>query len=197
MTKVFGLAMGLCFVLGGCQGVGGATALAPAQIPDGWKKEVVPNTKMSLVLPPYLNENPLPKESAVAQLMSALARSDSLYRMYVGPDTRGKECMVSVMAFSYANNGTNPEGAANEYVDLMKMFSMGGEVNTTKRKVDLPIGPAWRAVVTMGTGTSATSSILYAGTAKGRYYQVMFTESGAGDVVLVPDEEIMDSLRFE
>ena len=71
------------------------------------------------------------------------------------------------------------------------------DVNTSKRKVELPIGPAWRGVITMKMGDTAMSIIHYAGVANGRYYQVQFTETGAGDVVLVEDEAIMQTVRFE
>ncbi len=197
MTRFFGLLIGLCFVLVGCQGVGGATAVAPAKVPEGWKKESVPGTKMSLVLPPFLGEEKLTDKGSFMDLVQALSREGSLHRMYSGPDSKGRDCMVSVMAFCVQDNRTNPEGAINEYVDLMGSFSFGAEVKTTKRKVELPVGSAWRGVITMGSGVSASSTIVYAGRANGLYYQVMFMESGAGDVVLVPDEEIMESLRIE
>ncbi|MFM9872785.1 MAG: hypothetical protein ACKVQS_04885 [Fimbriimonadaceae bacterium] len=192
---VFGLVV-LC-ALFGCQSVGGVTAVAPAKVPEGWKKESVPGTKMSLVLPPFLGEEKLTDKGSFADLVQALSREGSLHRMYSGPDSKGRDCMVSVMAFCVQDNRTNPEGAINEYVDLMGSFSFGAEMKTTKRKVELPVGTAWRAVVTMGSGATASSTIVYAGRSKELYYQVMFMESGAGDVVLVPDEEIMDSLRFE
>lgn len=181
----------------GCQGSGGATAVAPAVVPEGWKKESVGNAKMSLALPQFFSEDAVPAESAMGELSKLFRDEQVLSRSYIGPDARGKECMVMVTAFSHRDNGTNPEGAANEYVEMAGMFSFGGEVKSSKRKVDLPVGPAWRAVVTMGVGAEATSTILYAGKAKGQYYQVMFMESGAGDVILIPDEEIMESLRFE
>ncbi len=189
--------LALLMLLVGCQSNGGATALAPAVVPEGWKKESVGNAKMNLALPAFFSKDSAPNDSPMAQMAKLFSDVETLSRIYIGPDAKGRECMVMVTAFSHRDNGTNPEGAANEYVDMMVTFSFGEQVKTTKRQVDLPVGPAWRAVVTSGSGASATSTILYAGKTKGQYYQVMFMESGSGDIVLVPDKEIMETLRFE
>lgn len=50
--------------------------------------------------------------------------------------------------------------------------------------------------MTFQFGSEAMSLIHYAGVAQGRYYEVSFMEMGAGDVALVEDEVIMESVRF-
>jgi hypothetical protein len=152
--------------------------------------------RMSLVLPPYLLKDTIPKDSLWSLLSTLGNDGESLSRTYVGPDAKGRECTVAISAFHMPKGSAFAEGAVNEVVN---MFSGMGttDVVTTKRKVDLPIGSAWRGVATMKIGAEALSLIVYAGEAQGLYYQVTFTEVGAGEVELVDDAAIMDSLRFE
>lgn len=195
MARFFVLVL-LGSLVAGCSqfGSGGSTGVAPAAVPEGWSKHSV-GSQMSLVLPPYLKEDSVPKDS-IWSMISELGDSTSLTRVYEGPDAKGRDCTVMMTAFHVPAGSSNPEGAINEAVDMMGGFGAEG-VHSSKRKVDLPIGPAWRGVVTFNFGGEAMSMIRYAGEASGRYFEVSFMEMGAGDTVLVEDEAIMETVRFD
>ncbi|ARU40267.1 hypothetical protein CCB80_03575 [Armatimonadetes bacterium Uphvl-Ar1] len=195
MARFFVLVL-LGLVIGGCSQIGsvGATGVAPAAVPEGWSKHSV-GSQMSVVLPPYLKKDSVPKDS-IWSMISELGDSSSLTRVYEGPDAKGRDCMVMMTAFHVPAGSSSPEGAINEAVDMMSGFGAEG-VHSSKRKVELPIGPAWRGVVTFNFGGEAMSMIRYAGEASGRYFEVSFMELGAGDTVLVEDEAIMETIRFE
>ncbi|MBX3115493.1 MAG: hypothetical protein KF836_13080 [Fimbriimonadaceae bacterium] len=188
----------LSVLICGCTNSPIATAIPAPEVPELHSVQKVPGTKMSFVLPDYLKQEMGGSNNFMGQLYSQLManESGSLFRFYEGPDINGKDCMIMMTAFTVRGSGGNPEGSVNEMVDMMSGFGMtGGEVS--KSQVELPIGKAFRGVIAGSEGGQSVATILYAGEHDGHYYQVMFFEVGSGDIQLTPDEQIMESLRFE
>lgn len=107
----------------GCHQAGGGVTAAAAEIPEGWSQKKI-GQQMSLVMPPYLTDEGVPKDGIWA-LMSDLGGVDSDMWVYSGPDAKGRDCTVLVSAFHTSASGINPEGAINEAVD--GVGAMGGE----------------------------------------------------------------------
>jgi len=185
-------------ILFGCTNSPAATAIPAPIVPEMHSLHKLEGTKMSFVLPDYLKEEIGQSNNFMGQLYSQLMASESgsMFRFYEGPDVNGKDCMVMMTAFTIKGSGDNPEGVVNEMVDMMSGFGMTGS-EVSKSQVDLPIGKAYRGVIAGAEGDSSVATIIYAGNYKDHHYQVMFFEVGAGNVQLIADDQIMQSLRFE